>query len=149
MLLPEQLGRPAQQTAADAAAQPDDELAVFGLQSVLERSSPGVPGGEQLLGVRQQGGPGRGESRPVPAAGEQRRPHERFEGADVFAQRRLGEVQSGRSPGEVLFFGSGDEAAQRPQVRIHADELSQPELDGAAIIGWTSAVPSIHPSSKA
>jgi len=75
MLLLEQLRRPAQQAPADAAAQPDDELAVLGLHGLLERGLTGVPGCEQLLGVGQEGGSGRGEPRSVPPAGEQRRPN--------------------------------------------------------------------------
>ena len=52
-----------------------------------------------------------------------------FDLGNLFAECRLGNVQSVGSPREVQFLGHGHEVPKVPEMGIHSQQLSQLVLD--------------------
>ena len=105
--------------APDRGKRPDPQPLYLGGGGIGDDGGPLIPTVEQRPGDVQQCPPGRGEGDVAPVAGEQLRPQRRLQAPYLLAERRLGNMQPLRGPGEIQLFRHGDEITQVTEVGIH------------------------------
>ena len=73
---------------------------------------------ENHAGAIEKGSAGVGQLHAARLAAEQLNVQLLLQGADLHAERRLLDTQAFRGPGDVLFFGDGNEIAQVAQLHL-------------------------------
>src|SRR5262249_2532167 len=91
---------------------PEAEAAAGQADELLDLEVGVLDVGHDAVGDREQRLARRGEGDVAPNPVEQRRPQLRFEGSDLLAQRRLGDVERLGGAGEVPGAGKGDEVIE-------------------------------------
>ena len=109
-----------QHVGDQAGGGPDREPAPGHARQGAGLGPGGLGVGQHALDEGQQrGAVGRGRDQALPgAAVEEQHPQLALEQADLAAERRLGQVQAGGGPGEVLLLGHGEHVGQL--VQFHA-----------------------------
>ena len=101
-----------QEQVAPVGADAELEQLAASQGDVAELGVQPPEGGLGLFGPRAEQAPGVGQLQPVPAAGEQRRAQFLFQRLQAQRERRLGEIELLRRPGDVFFFRKGQDIFQ-------------------------------------
>jgi 2-methylisocitrate lyase-like PEP mutase family enzyme len=104
--------------AADRGKRPNPQLPYLGGGGIGDGGGPRIPTVKQRPGDVQQCPPGRGERDMTAVASKQLRPQRRLQAPNLLAERRLGDMQPLRGPGEVQLFRHGDEITQVTEMSI-------------------------------